>query len=169
MRISEKMHEELNNQFMEEMKSMYLYLAMAAYFEDINYPGFAHWMRLQADEEFEHAMKFFDYINSRGGRVTLKTMPEPQQKWESILEAFKAAYEHEKYISDRINKLVELALEDKDYTTKDFLGWFLDEQVEEEQTVEQIVNDIEKIGESKEALFYLERELAQRQPGNENE
>ena len=163
------MLEELNSQFMEELASAYLYLSMSAYFEAENYKGFATWMRVQANEEFEHAMKFYDYIFSRGGKVSMKSLSEPQGEWDSPLAAFKAALEHEQYISDRINKLMDLAIEEKDHATRDFLDWFVNEQVEEENSVMDIVAMMEKIGDSEQGLFFLDQKLGERTDSSESE
>ena len=163
------MLEELNAQFMEELASAYLYLSMSAYFEAENYKGFANWMRVQANEEFEHAMKFYDYIFSRGGKVSMKGLSEPKAEWESPLAAFKAALEHEQYISDRINKLMDLAIEEKDHATRDFLDWFVNEQVEEENNVMDIVGMMEKIGDSEQGLFFLDQKLGERTDAPEDE
>ncbi len=161
--ILEKMEEALNNQINAEFFSAYLYLAMAAYFENENLSGCAHWMELQYQEESEHAMKIYKYINDRGGRVHLDAIEKPQKDWESPLAAFEAAYKHEQYITDRINNLVKLAVELNDYATQSFLQWYLNEQIEEEANVNGIVQSLQLMGDDRRGLFMMDRELKQRQ------
>jgi len=163
--ISEKMQKALNDQINAEFFSAYLYLAMAAYFEEKNLPGFAHWMEVQYEEESMHARKIYRYVVDRGGRVHLKTLETPQEEWDSPLSAFEAAYKHEQYITGRINDLVKLASELGDFTTQSFLQWYLNEQVEEEANVDEIVQSIHLMDNDKRSLFLLDRELKQRQPG----
>ncbi len=163
--LSAKMQEALNDQVNAELFSSYLYLSMVAYFEDKNLSGFADWMRAQAQEEVMHAMKFFDYIFERGGKAALKAIESPTTEWESPLAAFEAAYGHERYISDRINKLMTLARSENDYPTENFLQWFVAEQVEEEASVDTVVQTLKLAGDNLGALFMLNRELGTRRPG----
>lgn len=160
--LNEKMQAALNDQVNAEMFSSYIYLSMAAYFEEKNLPGMATWMRMQSDEEMIHAMKFYDYIIERQGRVKLGAMEAPQAEWASPLAAFENAFEHEQYISGRINKLVDLALELSDHATNSFLKWFVDEQVEEEANVDGVVQDLRRVEGFPAGLFMLDRELAGR-------
>jgi ferritin len=160
--ISEKMQEALNGQLNAELYSSYLYLSMAAYFQNINLGGFASWMRVQAQEELIHVMKFYDFINERGGRVVLKPVEGPPTEWESPLAAFEAAYEHEQKVSGLINDLVELALEERDHATNIFLQWFVTEQVEEEDSANEVVQKIKLMGDATGGLFMLDQELGQR-------
>jgi ferritin len=160
--LSEKMVAALNDQINAEMYSSYLYLAIAAYFEDANLPGFAHWMRIQADEETIHAMKFYDFVLERRGRVKLAALAAPPDSWDSPLAAFENSLEHERYISGRINKLATLALSENDHATNSFLKWFVDEQVEEEASVDAVVQDVKRVEGFPAGLFMLDRELAQR-------
>ncbi|MBI4811485.1 MAG: ferritin, partial [Ignavibacteriales bacterium] len=131
--INKSMQDAINSQINEELYSSYLYLAMAAHFDAINLSGFAHWMKVQSDEERSHAMKFYNYIYDRGGRVSLKTIPQPPAKFKSPLDVFKQVLEHEQKITKLINKLYELAIKEKDYPTEMMLHWFINEQVEEEK------------------------------------
>ena len=156
------MNDELNNQITEELKSAYIYLAMSAYFEDQDLPGFAQWMKVQSGEELEHAMKFFDFINEREGRVELQNIDKPEGSWSSPKAAFEAAYEHEKYISACIDGLVKTAREEEDNATANFLQWYVSEQVEEEANAIAIVKNLELIGDAKHGLFMLNRELGER-------
>jgi ferritin len=162
MIISKSIQAALNDQINAEMYSSYLYLAMAAYFDGMNLPGFAAWMKVQAKEEEGHAMKFYGFIVERGGRVTLKGIAEPPAAWKSPLDAFAAAYKHEQHITDRINKLVDLAEKQKDPATSVLLHWFINEQVEEENNALTIVEQLKMIKESTGALFMLDHRLGKR-------
>jgi ferritin len=162
--ISKKMLDALNNHLNEEFYSSYLYLSMATYFEDKNLNGFASWFKLQAQEEWAHGMKIYDFINQTGGKVSLKAIKAPKTNWRSIKDVFKETLAHEKYITGLINKLVGQAIQAKDYATNNFLQWFVNEQVEEEATVEEILNKLELIGDAKSGLFMLDRELGFRKP-----
>ncbi len=162
MAISEKLEQALNKQLNEELFSSYLYLSMAADFEDKNYTGFASWMRVQFQEEQFHAMKFYDYIVQRGGKVLLEQIAKPKSNWETPLSAFKAAFLHETLITKKINNLVNLSREENDHATESFLKWFVDEQVEEEASSEEVVKNLEMIHEDKSALFLYNRELGKR-------
>jgi ferritin len=160
--IGKTMEQALNKQLKEEMFSFYLYLAMSAHFERNNFKGAGAWMRIQAMEEFSHAMKFFDFVHERGGSVTLLALEQPQATWASILAAFKAAYAHERSITKKIHALVDKAAAEKDHATTNFLQWFVKEQVEEEATAETIVKSLEAISESPGALYHLDHELGKR-------
>lgn len=160
--ISEKMKVALNEQLNAELFSSYLYLSMSAYFDDINLKGMAAWMKMQSAEEYGHAMKFFDFIIRVGQRVTLKQIENPQLNWDAPQAAFEAALQHEKSITKKINDLTDLAISEKDHATNTFLHWFVDEQVEEESTVADIVENFKLIGDSKGGLFMLDKELGKR-------
>ena len=160
--VSEKMQEALNDQMNFEMYSGYIYLSMSAYLEDVGLGGHASWMRAQAQEEVLHAMKFFEYIRDRRGRVLMKAIQAPETQWESPLAAFEDAFEHERIVTSRINKLVDLAMEERDHNTNNFLQWFVDEQVEEEASVDDVVQKIKMVGGQGQGLFMLDRELGAR-------
>ncbi len=160
--LTERMEEALNQQVNAEMYSSYLYLSMSAYFESINLKGFANWMKVQAQEELLHAMKIYDFINERGGRVKLTAIDAPPTEWDSPLAAFEAVYEHECKVSGLINDLVNLALEEKDHASHIFLQWFVTEQVEEEASADEIVQKLKLMGDARGGLFMLDRELGQR-------
>ncbi|ACU90545.1 ferritin [Desulfomicrobium baculatum] len=160
--ISPKIEKALNEQINAEMFSAYLYLAMVAYFQDKNLGGFANWMTVQNQEETFHAMKFFRYVSERGGRVTLDAIEKPQFEWESPLAAMEAAQKHEAYITSRINSLVDLAIKEKDHATASFLGWFVDEQVEEEDSVNEVVQKLRLLGSDGGGLFMMDRDMATR-------
>ena len=160
--INKKMQDALNEQVNAEFYSAYLYLSMAAYFESTSLPGFATWMRVQTQEELLHGMKIYDYVNERGGRVTLKSIGEPQTEWESPLAAFEAAYGHEQKVTGLINGLVNLAVEEKDIAANTFLQWFVDEQVEEEESAETVVNKLKLAADASDGMNMLDNEMGQR-------
>lgn len=160
--ISKKLESALNEQINEELYSSYLYLAMAAWFESENLSGCASWMRVQAREETGHAMKLFGFINERRGRVTLKAIKEPAREWKSALAAFQAALEHEQYITGRINNLMNLAIAEKDHATGALLQWFVNEQVEEEASVDSIVQKLKMAEKAPGALLMMDHALGER-------
>jgi ferritin len=160
--LDDKMQEALNFQLNRELYSAYLYLAMGAYFEDQDFPGFGNWMRVQAQEELAHAMKFYDYIVQRGGRVLLADIEAPDTQWESPQAAFEQVYEHEQMVTGLINSLVDLALEISDHASNNFLQWYVAEQVEEEESASGVLQKIKMAGESDSGLYMLDGELAQR-------
>ena len=157
--LTERMEKAINEQINAEMYSAYLYLSMSAYFEDKGLKGFAKWMYIQNQEEITHAMKFFHYVNERGGRIKLTAIEVPDFTWDSPLAVFKQSLEHEKHVTSLINNLVSISLEEKDYATHSMLNWYVDEQVEEEANATEIVNKLELIGDEKTALFMLDKEL----------
>lgn len=160
--LGKKIEQAINDQINAELYSAYLYLAMAAYSEAANLSGFGHWMKLQAQEETEHAMKFYHYVNERGGRVTLAAIDQPETEFTSPTELFEKTLEHEQYVTSRINDLYALAVEEKDYATQVMLQWFIDEQVEEEANATQILETLKMAGEKGHALVMMDRALAQR-------
>ncbi len=164
MTLKENVQTVINEQINHELHSAYLYLSMASYFESIALPGFAHWMRNQAEEEKFHAMKFFDYVVERGGRVTLTTIDAPQTEWKSPLEVFKAALAHEQKVTALIYNIADVAIAEKDHGTKVMLDWFITEQVEEEASAQEIVDKLSMLEGSKQGLFLLDKELGARPP-----
>lgn len=160
--ISPKIQDALNKQLNAEFFSSYFYLSMSAYFEAKDLQGFAKWFRLQADEEYVHALKIFDYIYQIGGEVKLDKLEGPKTEWDSFLEVFQDTFEHEQKVTKSINDLLEFAYKEKDHATVNFLQWFVSEQVEEEATSQQNVKKMEMIGESKSGLFMLDKELGNR-------
>ena len=160
--LSEKMEKALNDQIQAEMYSAYLYLSMEAYFQSINLNGFAAWMRAQTQEEMVHAMKFYDFICERGGKVILQAIDAPPSEWDFPLAAFERAYEHEQMVTARINDLVDVAIAERDHATNNFLQWFVAEQVEEEDSTNAVVEQVKLVGEAQGGLFMLDRELGQR-------
>ncbi|MFH1448665.1 MAG: ferritin [Candidatus Micrarchaeota archaeon] len=160
--IKKMVQDKLNEQINRELYSGYLYLSMAAYFESMNLKGFASWMKAQAEEEKGHAMRMYDYVYERGGKVSLLDIEAPPREWKSPADAFKHTYEHEKKVTQMINVLSELAVSEKDRATAVFLQWFITEQVEEEDTALNIVEKLKIIGSSNQGLTMLDRELSQR-------
>ena len=165
--ISKKMLEAINKQINAEMYSAYLYLSMSAWCSDQNLDGFAQWLKVQAQEEMEHAMKFYGYIYEQQERVKLLPIEGPPTDFSSIKEIAKMQLEHEKKVTSLIKALVDLARKDKDYATEYFLQWFVTEQVEEEANAEEIISKLDMIGESKHALYMLDKEMGQRRAGEE--
>ena len=143
--MNKKVLDAINEQIKNELFSGYLYLSMSAWFETQNLPGMAKWMRAQAREEQEHAMKFFDFITQRGGKVELKAIDQPQIEYDSALQIFKMSLAHEKYITGLIDQLYELALAEKDYPAQILLQWYIKEQVEEEDNVGKAVEMLKAI------------------------
>ena len=160
--LSEKMQEKLNSQLNAELYSAYLYLSMSAYFESLNLPGFANWMRVQAREEQMHAEKFFDHINERDGRVSLRPIDGPPTTWTSPLAVFEEVYRHEQKVTGLINSLVSASLKESDHATNSFLQWFVTEQVEEESSAQKVLQSLKLVGKDGAGLLMLDRELAQR-------
>jgi ferritin len=160
--ISKKMQDALNEQVNAEMYSAYLYLAMDAFFQATNLAGFANWMRVQTQEEMAHAMKIYDYVNERGAAVTLKAIEGPPTEWESPLAVFEAVYEHEQKVTGLINDLVDLAIEEKDHASNTFLQWFVNEQVEEESSADQMVQKLKLVKDAPGGIYMLDNELSQR-------
>lgn len=163
--IGKAMQDSMNEQINKELFSSYLYLSMAAYFEDKNLPGFAHWMRIQADEEREHAMKFYDFILECSGRVVLKAIDAPKTEWNSSLEVAEEVAAHEAKVTASIYALHELALKEKDYPAQVMLQWFITEQVEEEKNAAEIVANLRLIEERNTAVLMLDHRLAKRKDG----
>jgi len=159
--LGEKMEEALNGQLHAELYSAYLYLSMSAYYHSINLPGFANWMRVQLAEELKHTFKFFDYI-AENGRVILRPVEAPPVEWDSALAPFEAAYSHEQKVTGLINALAELATSQGDEVTRDFLQWYIDEQVEEEESSSEAVGKIKAAGDSADELDKLDGEFGQR-------
>jgi ferritin len=161
--MSKKMLQEMNDQIQREMESAYIYLSMAAYFDAKSLPGFAQWMKIQFQEEQIHAMKFYEYIIDRGGKVSLQPINQPPVDFNSPLEVFEKALAHEEKVSGHINDLYALSIEEKDYASRPLLQWFIDEQVEEEANAGQIVDTLKMIKDNTSALLMFDRELGQRQ------
>jgi ferritin len=152
----------LNEQIQHELYSAYIYLGMAAYFESNSLPGFAHWMRMQVQEELFHAAKFFDYVYERDADVDLFAIDKPSVEYDSPKAAFEAAYAHEQFISGKIHDLYALSMEEKDYASHPLLHWFIEEQVEEEASAKEIIDQLDLISGSKMGVYMLDKQMAAR-------
>jgi ferritin len=152
----------MNHHLAKELYAAYLYLSMAAYFEAENLPGMAGWMRAQSGEEYQHAMKFWQHISDRGGRVRLLAIDEPPADFKGAVEAFEQALAHERQVSAEIDKLYERAEQEHDHAAEVFLQWFITEQVEEEKTAQQMVDTLKMAGDSPAALLMIDREFGSR-------
>jgi len=161
--ISKSMQDAINEQIKNELYSAYLYLSMSAHFESRNLNGFAKWLRIQAEEELGHAMKFFDYIHERGGQVILKAIDQPPAEWKSNMEVFEQVLAHEQKITAMINKLYEQALKENDYPSQILLQWYINEQVEEEKNATQIIENLKLIDAHGTAVLFLDHELGKRE------
>ncbi len=160
--LSQTMEKALNEQVNWELYSSYFYLSMSSYFESISLAGCANWMRVQAQEELFHAMKIYDYINERGGRAILAAIAQPPSEWKEPLNVFEEVLSHEQKVTSLINNLVNLALDERDHATNNFLQWFVAEQVEEEASASAVLEKFRLIGSDKSGLFSIDLELAKR-------
>ena len=160
--ISKKLQNAINKQINKELYSEYLYLSMAAYLESIGLEGFANFFKVQVQEERFHTMKFFDYVNERGGRVVLEAIDRPQIEFKSPVEIFEIAYKHEQYVTKLINELMEVAIKENDHAARSFLNWYIDEQVEEEASMDKILNQLKMIDGKGQGMLMLDKELATR-------
>jgi len=167
--FDKKLENAFNDQINAELQSAYLYLAMASWFDSQSLPGMAGWMRMQAREEVMHAMKFYDFVQERGGRVILTALETPQAEWESPLKAFEDTLDHERIVTGLIHSLVDLSIAEKDHAANAFLQWFVTEQVEEEATAEQVVDRLTMAGSNPAALLMFDDKLGQRAPAAEAE
>ena len=165
--LSDRIEDAINRQINSEMYSAHLYLSMSAYFEDLSLTGFAHWMRLQFEEETAHALKLFDYINDRDGRVVLRTVEQPPVEFESPHIVMKMALEHERQVTAMLNDLYTMAVSERDYPSHVLLEWFVAEQVEEEKAVRDIVDHMDIIGNDGTGLLILDQRLGSRVAGQD--
>jgi ferritin len=160
--LKKKIEKAFNDQINAETYSAYLYWSMSAALEAKNLPGFANWMRIQAQEEMTHADKFFRYIVERGGKVTLTAIDGPETAWKDVEAVFTNVLEHEQHVTSLINNLMDLAIAEKDHASAMFLQWFVNEQVEEEAGAEELLGKLKIAGTSSPALYMLDKEMAQR-------
>lgn len=163
--ISKTVQNAFNNHISKEFYSAYLYLSMSSYLQSVNLPGAAHWMRLQYQEETMHAMKLFDYVHEREGKVELKAIEKPAASFKSPVDVFKIALDHEREVSALINSLYALTQKENDYASQIHLQWFITEQVEEERSAAEILEQLKMVGDNKSALLYLDRQLGMRSAG----
>ena len=160
--LSKKMQNALNDQFNKELVSSYLYLSLSSLLEEKNLGGMAAWMKAQAGEELGHAMKLYGYIIERDGSVDFKPVAVPEGSYKTPKDIFKAAYEHEQYITKSINKVFEVSQDEKDFATNGFLQWFINEQVEEEASTKAVLDKLELVADHPGGLFMIDRELGGR-------
>jgi ferritin len=160
--LSKAIQDAINNQINKELFSSYLYLAMSTYYAESNFSGFASWMKVQSTEEYGHAMKFYGYVIERNGHVELETIEKPNAKFKSPADVFKQVLEHEQKVTAMINKLYELAIKEKDYPTQIMLEWFITEQLEEEKSAGDILEQLKMVGDSPVSLIMMDRQLAAR-------
>ena len=160
--LSKKMEEALNGQINKEMYSAYLYMSMSAHSTNIGLSGFANWFMIQYKEEMEHAMKIYDYVNDRGGKVSLKVIDEPLSTFKDAMDMFQKTLKHEQFITKSINELVDLAIKENDHATQIFLQWYVTEQIEEEGNDNDIIAKLKFIGENGNGLLMLDKELLAR-------
>lgn len=160
--LNKNLEAAINDQIKHELYSAYLYLSMSAHCESANLGGAARWLKMQAQEEQEHALKFYEYVHDRGGKVVLQAIPQPQTEFTSLLDVFEQVQEHEAKVTGLINRLYEMALKENDYALQVMLQWFVNEQVEEEKNAAQIVDSLRMVGAQGTALYMVDRMLAAR-------
>ena len=160
--ISKRLEDAINAQINAEMWSAYLYLSMSAYCQDAGYPGIANWFAIQFKEEQDHAMIFFNYLQSRGGRVVLKAIEAVDTEWASPLAAFEHTLQHEQKVTSLINNLMTVAIEEKDYAAQSRLQWFVDEQVEEEENATELIQKLRMVEGNGYGMYQIDQELAAR-------
>ncbi|MFQ5343955.1 MAG: ferritin [Anaerolineae bacterium] len=160
--MKQALQDMMNDQIKHELYSAYIYLSMSAYCESINMPGAAHWMRLQAQEEVAHGMKFFDFIIDRGGQVSLQVIDQPPTEFASLLDIFEQALAHEKHVTSLINSIYDVAMREQDYAAQALLQWFVTEQVEEEKNADDVVQTLKMVEGQPAGLFIVDRELGAR-------
>jgi ferritin len=164
--LSKAMQDAINKQINAEISSAYLYLSMFAYCAANNRPGCAHWMRVQWEEELTHAMRLFEHVNDRGGRAVLRAIPQPATEFKSLLDVFKQVLDHEKEVTALIHRLYETAVKENDYPAQVMLQWFINEQVEEEKSAAEVVEQLKLIGDQGAPVLMLDRHLAMRKSGS---
>jgi ferritin len=160
--LSEKMEKAFNQQINAETFSSYLYMSMAAWAEDRQLAGFAHWLKVQAQEEMTHALKLWNFVNERGGRVLLTAIDAPDTEWDNPLAMAEAVLEHERKVTGLINDLMDLAMQERDHASISFLQWFVDEQVEEEASVDEIIGKLKMVENTQGGIYMLDKEMGGR-------
>ena len=160
--LNKKLEDAINEQITAELYSAYLYLSMAAYFSAMNLSGFENWMKVQTQEELFHGMKFYTYVNEKGGRVVMEAIEKPDIDWANPASVFEHIYKHEQKVTALINSLMDLAIQENDHATNIFLQWFVTEQVEEEASASDILEKLKMIGNNSNALLMLDKELGAR-------
>lgn len=160
--LKEKVLNAINEQINAEQFSAFLYLSMSAYFYEKGLPGFGNWMFIQYQEELTHANKFFNYVNERGGKAVIKAIDQVDTDFVGVIDVFEKTLAHEQHVTDRINKLMDVAIAESDHATVSFLKWFVDEQVEEEANVTEILDTLKLINGQGNGIFMLDREMRSR-------
>jgi ferritin len=160
--LSKELEAAINKQINAEFWSAYLYLSMSTHFAHEGLPGFANWFKVQFQEEQDHAMKFMNYLISKGNKVELKPIEKVDTSWESLLQAFEVTLNHERVVTSLINNLVSIARKENDYATENMLQWFVSEQVEEEETAQGMIDSLKLIGGNGFGIYTMDKELAQR-------
>ena len=160
--LSESIQQALNKQITYEFSASHVYMGMSAYFESLNLTGFAHWFRMQSEEERSHALRIFDHVNDRHGRVMLGAIAEPQSEYASPLDAVEHALAHERNVTASINSIYALAVKENDFATQSMLKWFIDEQVEEEKNADELIQHLKLVGGDGTGLLIIDRQLAGR-------
>lgn len=160
--LSKRVEEAMSDQLQIELQSAYVYLGMSAYAESQSFPGMAQWLRAQWEEELAHAMRFYTFIIDRGSTVQFKALDAPPIEYESMLDVFERSLENERQVTASINELYALVADEKDFASQAWLDWFATEQVEEEKSVGQIVDDLRRIGDRGDGLYVLDRAMGTR-------
>ncbi len=160
--VSNKLEIAINEQINAEFWSAYLYLSMSVHFANKGLPGFANWFKVQFQEEQDHAMKLINYLISKGNKVSLTPIKEVETSWESLLAAFEDTLKHEKVVTGMINNLVSIARSEDDYATENILQWFVTEQVEEEETAQEMIDSLKLIGDNGFGIYTMDKELGAR-------
>ena len=164
MAVSTALQEAFNRHINAEFYSSYLYLSMSTYCDSIDLPGFAHWMRVQSQEEYDHAMRLLTYLEDRDGRVTLLPIEQPPNQFDSVEDVMRQTLSHEQHVSQLINQLYAVAAESSDFASQVMLQWFVNEQVEEEKTARDVIASLDKVSGRSDALLLLDREMGARTP-----
>lgn len=160
--MNQTVQDAINEQIKMELTASQSYLAMSAYCEAINLPGFAHWLRIQSEEERAHALKLYDFLHDRGGRVVLQALPQPEAEFDSVLDVFQTTLEHERKVTASIYRIYELAQKESDPPTQVLMQWFINEQVEEEKNATTIIEQLKLVGGEGVGLYVMDRQLAVR-------
>lgn len=160
--VSTKLESAINNQINAELWSAYLYLSMSAHFANKGLPGFANWFNVQFHEEQDHALKFMNYLISKGNKIELQPIKEVDTSWDSLLKAFEVTLHHERVVTSLINELVSVARSENDYASENMLQWFVSEQVEEEETAQSMIDALKLIGDNGFGVYTMDKELGQR-------
>ena len=165
--MNDKVQTAFNEQIKNELSSGYLYLSMSAHLGGENLPGFAHWMKMQAQEELAHALRLYDYVLRRGGRVELQAIDAPQSAFGPVVDILESVLEHEQKVTGMIHRLFELAGEEGDWAAQQELQWFIAEQVEEEDSASAALDQVRMAGDDQAALLMLDREFGSRVPADD--